>query len=158
MTDTATDSYIVFDLAGTAYGVPSRMVHHIEMVEHVTPVPNAAAFVDGVVFSRGQVIPAINLRTRFGFERIPYNLQTRLVILSAGERTVGLIVDTARQFVTIPAAAIQPPPEAISGLSGKYLDGIATVGGRLMLILNVQQVLDWADAIAADNLASIQTA
>jgi len=113
----------------------------MEMVEHITPVPNAPPFVEGVVFTRGQVVPAVNLRARFGFQKKPYDLKTRLIVVTDGARVVGLIVDTAREFVTIPSEAIQPPPEAIAGLSGKYLDGIATLGERLVLILNVAEVL-----------------
>ena len=44
-------------------------------------MPNAAPFVDGVVFSRGQVVPAVNLRARFGFERAPYDVRTRLIVV-----------------------------------------------------------------------------
>src|SRR5437868_11259218 len=95
------DTYIVFGIAGTAYGLPSRVVQHMEMVEGVTRVPNAPAHVDGVVFSRGQVVPAVNLRARFGFDRVPYELRSRLIVVSAGGRTVGLIVDEAREFVRI---------------------------------------------------------
>ena len=64
-----TDSYILFELAGTTYGVASTDVQHMEMLDHITPVPNAGPDVEGVVFSRGQVIPAINLRLRFGFPK-----------------------------------------------------------------------------------------
>ena len=80
MTEPTTNAepFIVFELAGTAYGLRSRDVRHLEMLEHVTPVPNAAPFVEGVVFSRGQVIPVVSLRARFGLERAPYDLRTRL--------------------------------------------------------------------------------
>ena len=61
------EPYVLFELAGTAYALPSHAVQRMEMVEHVTPVPNAPPFVDGVVFSRGRVVPAVNLRRRFGF-------------------------------------------------------------------------------------------
>lgn len=147
MTDVATSTipFILFELAGTTYAVASRVVQQMEMIERVTPVPNAPTFVDGVVFARGQVIPAVNLRARFGFERIAYDLKTRLIVLSAGGRTVGLVVDSAREYLAVPADAIQPPPEAVSGLSGKYLEGIANVGGRLLLILDVNEILNFSD-------------
>jgi purine-binding chemotaxis protein CheW len=60
------EPYILFELAGTAYAVPSAAVQRMEMVEQVTPVPNAPPFVDGVVFSRGRVVPALNLRAGSG--------------------------------------------------------------------------------------------
>jgi purine-binding chemotaxis protein CheW len=79
------------------------------MVEQVTAVPNAPAFVEGVVFSRGQVVPVVNLRARFGFDRAPIDLRTRLLIVQIQGRRVGLMADEAREFVGIPEAAIRPP-------------------------------------------------
>ena len=121
MTTTQNDAeaFVLFELAGTTYGVRSRFVQQMEMVEHITPVPNAAPAVEGVVLARGQVIPALNLRVRFGFERVPFDLRSRLMVVNNGGRTLGLIVDTAREFLRIPEAAVEPPPEAITGLSGK---------------------------------------
>lgn len=136
------ETYVLFELAGTAYAVPSQEVQRMEMVEHVTPVPNSPAFVDGVVFSRGKVVPAVNLRCRFGFDRIGYDLKTRLIVVAHGERLIGLIVDSAREFLTVSGEAIQPPPEEMMGTSGRYLRGVATVGDRVVLILDVGGVLN----------------
>jgi purine-binding chemotaxis protein CheW len=91
---------------------------------------------------RGQVIPALNLRSRFGFDRIERDLRSRLVVINNGDRVVGLIVDTAREFKKIPTESIEPPPEAHTGLSGKYLEGIATIDERMILVLNLDAVLD----------------
>lgn len=143
------EPYILFELAGTAYAVASGVVQRMEMIEHVTPVPNAPPFVDGVVFSRGRVVPAINLRLRFGFARAAYDLKTRMVVVSHADRTVGLVVDSAREFVMIPAEAIQPPPDGLTGTSGNYLSGIATVADRVILILDVAEVLNHTDGRAA---------
>jgi len=147
-------TYILCELAGATYGIASSTVQHIEMIEHITPIPNAPAAVEGVVFSRGQIVPALNLRRRFGFEPISHDLRTRLVVIHAGERTVGLIVDTAREFITIPHAEIQPPPESINQLSGDYLEGIATIGERLIFILRVDELLISTDMAAASDSAN----
>ena len=138
----AAGSYIVFAVAGTAYALRSEDVRHMEMVEGITPVPNASECLDGVVFSRGQIVPVLNLRARFGFERVPHDLRTRLLIVQAGDRWVGLVADSAREFVRIPDAAIQPPGSAMTNLSAGYLDGVASLEGRLVLILNAANVVD----------------
>ena len=135
------ETFILFIVAGTTYALRSRDVAHIEMVEQVTAVPNAASFVDGVVFSRGQVVPALNLRARFGFERTPVDLASRLLVVRAGERSVGLVADAAREFVSIDPASIHPPNAALTGLSGRYLEGVANIGDRLILVLNLSEVL-----------------
>lgn len=144
-----TDNFILFTIGGTTYALRTSDVAHVEMVEQVTGVPNAAHFVDGVVFSRGQVVPALNLRARFGFEKIPYDLRTRLLVVQHGARTVGLLVDAAREFMAIADAAIQPPNTALTGLSGRYVSGIANVGGRLVLVLDLAEVLNFSEAIPA---------
>jgi purine-binding chemotaxis protein CheW len=148
MTD-STDNYIVFSVAGTSYALRSADVQHVEMVEQVTRVPNAAPFVDGVVFSRGQVVPAVNLRCRFGFERVPYDLRTRLIVVQATGRQVGLIVDDSREFVRLPASAIQPPQESVTGLSGRYIQGIASIHERLILVLQLEQLMNFAEPLVA---------
>lgn len=134
-------AYILFELANTTYAIPSDVVQQMEMVEHITPVPNTLPFIEGVVFSRGQVIPAFNLRIKFGLEKKPYSLRTRLIVVHVQNRTVGIIVDTAREFLTIPNTAIQPPPESLSGMSSKFLSGIATLEKRVVLILNIEELL-----------------
>jgi purine-binding chemotaxis protein CheW len=135
-------TYILFELAGTTYAVASASVQHIEMLEHVTLVPNAHKAVDGVVFSRGQVIPALNLRVRFGFERQEYGLQTRIIFIQVQQRTVGLIVDAAREFRTLTASAIRPIAESLTGMSSNYLKGLTTVGERLVLLLDLDAILN----------------
>lgn len=140
-------NYILFNLVGTTYAIKSNDVQQMEMVEHITPVPNAPNFVEGLVFLRGEVIPAVNLRARFGFEKVEYDIKTRIIVVHKGNRKVGLIVDNAREFVAIPKEAISPPPEVISGLSGQYLEGIATLGDRLILILNIEEVLNLTETI-----------
>jgi purine-binding chemotaxis protein CheW len=151
MSNTRNDAepFILFELAGTTYGIRSHFVQQMEMVEHITPVPNAPLAVEGVVLARGQVIPALNLRVRFGFQKIPYDLRSRLVVVNSEGRTIGLIVDTAREFARIPATAIGPPPEALTGLSGKYLEGIANINGRMILILDLSEVIDIGEQQAA---------
>ncbi|HUR97659.1 MAG TPA: chemotaxis protein CheW [Pyrinomonadaceae bacterium] len=135
------ESFILFELAGTAYGVKSTQVQQLEMVDNITRVPNADKNVEGVVFSRGQVIPAINLRTRFGFEKIPFDLRSRLVVVKVRERTIGLIVDSAREFKNIPEESIGPPPDGLATTNGHYLSGIATVEGNAILLLDLEELI-----------------
>jgi purine-binding chemotaxis protein CheW len=150
----AQQTYVLFELAGTAYALRSQDVQHIEMLEHVTPVPNTAAAVEGVLFSRGQVIPAMNLRVRFGFPREAHTQRTRAIIVQAHQRTVALIVDAAREFRVIPDEAIRAIEETVTGMSGNYLRGVASVNDRLVLLLNLDHVLNLAETIQAAEAAA----
>jgi purine-binding chemotaxis protein CheW len=138
------DTYVLFELAGADYALRSSEVQHIEMLEHITPVPNTAPSVEGVVFSRGQVIPAMNLRVRFGFPAQPHSMRTRLVVAQTDKRTVALIVDAAREFRSIPDDTIRAIDETVSGISGNYLRGVATVNNRMVLLLDLEAVLTLA--------------
>jgi purine-binding chemotaxis protein CheW len=135
-------TYVLFELAGSHYALRSTDVQHIEMLEHITPVPNTVPSVEGVVFSRGQVIPAMNLRVRFGFAHVPHTLRTRMIIAQSQQRIVALIVDAAREFRSIPDEAIRPIEETLTGIDGNYLRGVATVNERLVLLLNLDAVLN----------------
>lgn len=139
-------SYILFMVAGTTYALRSGEVRHMEMIEDITRVPNAPPFIDGVVFSRGQVVPVVNLRARFGFERAGVDLRSRLIVVQSSARMIGLVADAAREFVNIPPDAIQPPNDALAGMSGRYVEGIASIGDRLILVLSLDRILNFAEA------------
>jgi len=146
---TSNGTYIVFTVAGTAYGIRSDQVRHIEMVDTITRVPNAAAFVDGVVFSRGQVVPAVSLRARFGFERTPYDLRTRLIVVQQDGRSVGLVVDDSREFIRLSPDAVQEPQDTLAGGSSQYIQGIASVNDRLILLLKLEALLNFVEPLIA---------
>src|SRR5690348_10435722 len=135
------DNYILFTVAGTSYALPSQAVAHVEMVERITRVPDSPPYVDGVVFSRGQVVPAINMRARFGFERAPLDVSSRLLVVQNRGRSVGLLVDACREFLALPQEAIHPPGDAINGIGAQYIDGVATAGERLIVVLGLERLL-----------------
>ncbi len=135
------ESYVLCELAGATYAIRSDDIEQLEMVGQLTAVPNAPSFVDGITSVRGRVIPAMSLRARFGFDRAPHDLRSRLIVVRSGGRSVGLIVDSAREFARIPAGSIQPPPEGLADMSSRYLHGMAHLGERLVLIIDVAELL-----------------
>ena len=140
-----TDTYILCQVGDTTYALESEKIKHLEMLEHVTPVPGAAPFVDGVIFTRGQVVAAVNLRRRFGLPDVPHTEQTRIIITRSHNRQVGLIVDSARKFQTIPAESIQPITEAVIGIDHHFLRGITEVNKQLVLLFDLDAILQVED-------------
>jgi len=134
--------YVLFTLMGTTYAISSEKIEQMEMVGPITPVPSAPLPVKGIVFLRGRVVPVVDLRLRFGFPPVNYDLKTRLIVIKHKQGPVGLIVDGSREFVAIPDEAIQPTPEGITDLSGKYLTGLARIGERPVLIMNTDELLN----------------
>jgi purine-binding chemotaxis protein CheW len=144
MTSTGTTrgigSYILFTVAATTYALPSGEVRHMEMIEDITRVPNAPSFIDGVVFSRGQVVPVVNLRARFGFERtvrLENALWSRRAHEACGRRSPRVRASRPTPFNR---------PTSADGMSGRYVDGIASVRDRLILVLNLDRILNFAEA------------
>jgi purine-binding chemotaxis protein CheW len=80
-------SFVLFEVSGSTWGVRSEAVQSVEMAGHVTAVPNALFFVEGITLTRGQVIPRINLRLRFGFPGISTDLRTRMIVVKSKNRT-----------------------------------------------------------------------
>ena len=139
------EPYIIFELAGSTYAIPSRQVQHVDMLEHVTLVPNANPALDGVVFSRGQVIPALNLRRRFGFASQDKTLRTRIIFATVHSRVVGLVVDSAKEFKNLPNESIRPIEQTLTGINRRYLRAVTTLDGRLVLLLDLEAVLNVDD-------------
>jgi purine-binding chemotaxis protein CheW len=135
------DAYVLCEVAGATYALRSDDVVRLEMATPATPVPNAPPHVDGVVAVRGQVVPAMSLRARFGFPRVAPDLRSRLVVVRSAGRTVALVVDGAREFARVAPDAVRPLPEGVGGTSGRYLRGIAQHGDRLLLVLDVPELL-----------------
>jgi purine-binding chemotaxis protein CheW len=88
--------HVMFTVAGTRYVVPADSVLHMESYGGATPIPGAASFVVGLVQIRNRVVPVIDLRVRFGLPAIEPTLDSRVVVVQLGERTIGLLWSTAR--------------------------------------------------------------
>lgn len=139
---TATDrKVIVFRLKDEEYAVSVDQVGGIERLESITRVPQTADFVKGVINLRGVVTPIIDLRTRFGIEETEYSSSTRIIIVYFEGIEVGLIVDAANDVIDIPVDSIEPAPEVIGAVDLDYIEGVAKLDKRLLILLNLEKVL-----------------
>ncbi|QKG79954.1 chemotaxis protein CheW [Tenuifilum thalassicum] len=129
-------SYIIFQLDETDYGIPISQIKQLDVMGKVTPVPNAPQYVEGIVLTRGEVIPAINIRKKYGLPNKDFNLKTRLIHIYSNERSFGLIVDSAREFINIDDDQILPPPKKGNTPFTNEITGVVKHGERIILILN----------------------
>lgn len=132
---------IVFQLNNEEYAVPIEQVGSIEMMLPITRVPQTADFVKGVINLRGVIIPVIDLRVRFGLKEIEHSDSTRIIIFYLDDIEVGLIVDVANDVVDIPENIIEPPPEVVGTVHVDYIEGVAKLKDRLLILLDLQKVL-----------------
>lgn len=143
---------IVFALANEEYGIEVEKVKTIERMMPLTRVPKTFNFVKGVINLRGVVVPVIDLRGRFGLPESEFTDNSRIVIVSVGEMEVGMIVDSANDVIDVDSDLIQDPPEIVGGIRAKYLRGVAKVGERLLVLLNLKEVLSKSEIIKLEEL------
>ena len=142
----------VFALADEEYGVEVEKVKTIERMMPMTRVPKTYSFVKGVINLRGVVVPVIDLRGRFGLPEQDYTDNSRIVIIAVNDMEVGLIVDSANDVIDVDSDAIQDPPEIVGGVRAKYLQGVAKLGDRLLVLLNLQEVLNKSEIVKLEEL------
>jgi len=143
---------IVFSLGHEEYGVEVEKVKTIERMQKLTRVPKTPVFIKGVINLRGVVIPVIDLRSRFGLPEKEYTDNSRMIIVSQGDIEVGMIVDSANDVTDIDGDLVENPPEIVGGIRAKYLDGIAKIGDRLLVLLNLEEVLNKQELMQLEEL------
>lgn len=132
---------IVFQLKDEEYAVSVDQVGGIERMQTITRVPQTADFVKGVINLRGVVTPVIDLRVRFGIEETEFTDATRIIIVYFDDMEVGLIVDAANDVIDIPQQSIEPSPEVVGSVDVDYIEGVAKLDDRLLILLHLQKVL-----------------
>lgn len=141
---------VVFDLAGEHYGVDIAAVEGIIKLQAITSVPHAPAFVEGVTNLRGKVLPVIDLRKRFGLPQAQPTKDSRIVVVEMNGATVGMVVDGVSEVLRVGAEAIEPPSPIVTTVDSAFIRGIAKVGERLVILLDLGKVL------SAEETASLQ--
>lgn len=131
-----------FQVDGVECAIDLALVHEVIQPTEVTRLPGCAGGIAGVIHRYGKLLPAVDLRQRFAFPTRTTDEHSRLLILDAGGECVALLVDALGQIFYLPSQAIQPPPDWMSVLNSRYLQGFSTVEGRPLLILDPSQLLE----------------
>jgi len=135
---------IVFRLMDKEYAIPVNEVQSIERVMPLTRVPNTPPYVKGVINLRGIITPILSLRERFEMDKGMEDQNTRIIITTLEEFTVGLIVDAAKDVLDLDLNAIEPQPEVFGTVEAEYISGVAKVENRLIVLLDLKKVLNSA--------------
>jgi purine-binding chemotaxis protein CheW len=135
------DLHVVFRVAEAEYCVPASDVLHLESYGGATRVPSTAKYVAGLVQIRGRVVPVVDLRLRFGLPSAPPTIDTRVVVVQSGPRTVGLLVDSSREVVRIEGEGFKAPPQLVAEQTGGFIKSVAHTGQRMLLLIDVPKVI-----------------
>ena len=136
---------MVFDLSTEAYGVDIGAVREIIRLQYITKVPRTPEFVEGVINLRGKVIPVVDLRKRLGLPAEEESKENRIVVVDIGAQDIGVIVDAVTEVLRIATESVEPPASVIITADSEYLLGIAKLDSRLIILLDLEQVLTEAE-------------
>ncbi len=136
---------VVFDLSTEAYGVDIGAVREIIRLQDITRVPRTPEFVEGVINLRGKVIPVVDLRKRFGLQTEDESKDNRIVVVNIGAQDIGVVVDAVTEVLRIATESVEPPASVITTADSEYLLGIAKLDSRLIILLDLEQVLTEAE-------------
>jgi purine-binding chemotaxis protein CheW len=136
-----TGLYVVFRVAEAEYAVPAAQVLQLESFSGVTAVPGTLPHVTGIVQVRGRIVPVIDLRLLFGEPEAPAVLDTRIIVIELNERTVGLRVDSSREVLKLEGEQFHATPSVVSDRSRGFVRGVARIGPRLLMLLNLVKVI-----------------
>ncbi|MDC3960357.1 chemotaxis protein CheW [Polyangium jinanense] len=138
--------YVVFKVEDCEYVLQASDVLQMESFAGATKVPGTPPYVAGLIHIRGRVVPVVDLRLRFGLPRIEPTMDSRVIVVQSGERTVGLLVDSAREIMKIAPEGLQAPPSWMGGESSGFVKSVAHVERRpgekrLVMLVNFPKII-----------------
>ncbi|GJM24116.1 MAG: chemotaxis protein CheW [Phycisphaerae bacterium] len=140
--------YLTFCLADEEYGLDIRRIREINGISKITEVPCTPDFMKGVINLRGNVIPVIDLRLKFGLDEAAYTEETCIVVVDIG-REVGVVVDSVLEVLDLAAADIKPAPAVGGSVDDSFILGMGSVDGALKILVDIERALTIEDV---DNL------
>ena len=145
---------LVFVLGGEEYAVDILKVQEIRGYEKVTAIPAAPAYLKGVVNLRGIIVPVIDMRIKFGMAEPKYDSFTVVIILRVSGRVIGIVVDGVSDVVALAAADVKAAPGLGSIVDSGFLAGLATTGGRMILLLEIEKFLSSGELSLVNQVAA----
>lgn len=148
--------HLTFNLDNEGYGISILKIKEIIGLMAITSVPQTPPYMKGVINLRGQVIPIIDLRLRFGMEAADYTERTCIIVMeidstNGGCFPTGIVVDSVSEVLNIKAEDIDPPPR-LSTVSGatSFIQGMAKINDKVEILLDINHIL------RTDELQSIE--
>jgi purine-binding chemotaxis protein CheW len=139
---------VLFELGSETYGLDIATVHEIIRMQPITKVPKAPIYVEGVINLRGKVIPVIDIGKRFGFEKSERAKNNRIVVVYIQDTTLGIIVDSVTEVIRIPNDAVEAVSDIVSTGNSDYLQGIAKLGDKMVILLALEKLLSTDSTLA----------
>ncbi|SFF44106.1 purine-binding chemotaxis protein CheW [Fontimonas thermophila] len=137
--------FLTFRLGDEEYGVDILKVQEIRGYDTVTRIPDAPAFIKGVINLRGTIVPVVDLRMKLSVGRVAYDAFTVMIILNLGRRIVGVVVDSVSDVIALKPDQVRPAPEIGTVIDTRHIIGIGTIDERMLILLDIERLMLSAD-------------
>jgi purine-binding chemotaxis protein CheW len=140
-----TTEVLSFRLGGEEYALSILKVQEIRGYDNVTRIASAPEYLKGVVNLRGIIVPIVDMRIKFNVGNPTYDAFTVVIILNINGHTIGVVVDSVSDVVTLSPDQIKPAPDLGASVAADYLQGLGTVGERMLILLDIDKLLSAED-------------
>jgi purine-binding chemotaxis protein CheW len=154
LSSSASQEFLVFTLGDEEYGIDILTVQEIRGYDAVTKIANAPEFIKGVINLRGAIVPIVDMRIKFNLGSVTYNEFTVVIVLNLRGRIVGVVVDGVSDVITLRQDQIRAAPEFSSALDTQYIMGLGTVDDRMIILVNIEQLMGSQDMALTDAAAA----
>jgi purine-binding chemotaxis protein CheW len=137
--------YLSFRLGQEEYGIDILRVQEIRSYEQPTRIAGAPDFIKGVVNLRGVIVPIIDLRLKMGCDSAEFGHFTVVIVLNVKGRVVGAVVDAVSDVLELAGDAIRPAPEMSAAVDVSFITGIANVGQRMLILMDIESLMSSSD-------------
>lgn len=132
--------FITFEVGGQVFGLDIMAIREIRAWTQATRLPRVPHYVAGVVNLRGTVLPVIDLAARLGWRATEATPRHAIIVTQLGDQARGLIVDSVSDIVTVPSDALQPPPATSDDSIVPFIEGLAAIDERMVMVLNLESL------------------
>ena len=145
--------YLTFVLGSEEYGLEILKVQEIRGYDAVTQIANTPDFIKGVVNLRGKIVPIVDLRIKFHLSKVEYNEFTVVIILNLSGRVIGIVVDGVSDVTALKEDQIRDVPSLVTSIDTKYIVGLATVESKMLILVDIEQLMSSDDMAVLDAAA-----
>jgi purine-binding chemotaxis protein CheW len=150
------NEYLTFKLGNEEYGIDILKVQEIRGYDQVTPIANAPQFLKGVINLRGTIVPIVDMRIKFGVSKAEYDQFTVVIILNIAHRVVGIVVDSVSDVTPLSGDQVRPTPELGGVVDTSYINGLAALGERMLILLDIEKLMTSRDMGLIENSGVLQ--
>lgn len=149
-----THQFLTFLLANETYGLDILTVQEIRGWGSATPIPNAPTYIRGVINLRGEIVPILDVRRRFNMDEIEFTATTVVIVVNIEGRTIGMVVDGVSDVIDIQENELRSAPDFGSSIDASFVSGLASIDDRMVIILNITEMLKGCDLLKLQAIAS----